>query len=440
MATETNAVDRRRTAAAALVGTAVEYYDFALYGAAAAVVFGTVFFPNTSPATGMLASFATYAVGFAARPLGGFIFGTVGDRSGRKPALIVTLLLMGVATVGIGLIPSYASIGIWAPILLIGLRLVQGLGAGAEYAGAVALSTESAGQARGGLFGALPGTGSYIGSLVALLTFQLVARLDDDALYSWGWRIPFLLALPLLAVSLWIRARVDESPEYVALRENAVAERREHPFRLLFSKHRTRAVIGLGLNFTLTGYSYVLQVFSVSYLINELNMDRSLSLIIGASAYGCGVLTLPLFGILGDRIGPSRLFIAANIGSILFVIPFWLLLDTRDPLIAAGAVIFGLPVLIGAQFSTQPVLYKRLFPTEVRYSGIAFSREVTGAALGGTAPLIAAALVGSDGNWHALALFMIVVSSIALVSAIVAARMGTVSSPTTSVAQFNSCP
>lgn len=418
---------RKRTAAAALVGTAVEYYDFALYGAAAAVVFGKVFFPGSSPSTAVLASFATYAVGFAARPLGGYIFGAMGDRIGRKPTLILTLLLMGVATTCIGLLPSCQQIGLWAPTLLVILRLVQGFGAGAEYAGAITLSTETAGNRGGGLFGSLPGAGSFLGSLIALMALQVVARLDEDVLFSWGWRVPFLLALPLLLVSLWIRTRVDESPEFVASRSGRVDGASLRPFRVLFRDFKKPALLGLGLNLTLTGYSYVIQVFSVSYMINELEMSASLSLAIGATAYGVGVVTVPLLGMLADRVGAGRLFISANVLSILYVIPFWTLLDTREPLVGGLAVVIGLPLLIGAQFASQPLLYKRIFPTHVRYSGIAFSRETTGALLGGTAPLIAAALVNAAGDWKLLAGFMMTVSVLALLSAVAAVRTGAVS-------------
>lgn len=416
--------NRRRTAAAALVGTAVEYYDFALYGAAAAVVFNRIFFPGADPATAILASFATYAVGFAARPIGGVLFGTLGDRFGRKPMLIVTLVLMGVATTLIGCIPDYRQIGMLAPICLIALRLVQGLGAGAEYAGAVVLSTETAGNRRAGLFGSLPGTGSYIGSLAALLVFQIVTQLDNEALLSWGWRVPFLLALPMLLVSLWIRTRVEESAEFTAAAAQRKTESREVPLRDLLAQHKLRTLIGFGLNFTLTGYSYVLQVYAVSYMITQLHMDASLSLLIAASGYGAGIILLPLWGILGDRLGQQRVFIAATALSILYVIPFWLLIDTANALLGSIAVVIGLPVLIGAQFSTQPIIYKRLFPVHVRYTGIAVSREVTGAALGGTAPLIAAVLItAGGGSWTMLAIFMMAVAAIALVAGIATLRL-----------------
>lgn len=420
----TSQKNRRRTAAAALVGTAVEYYDFALYGAAAAVVFNRVFFPGSDPTTAVLASFATYAVGFAARPIGGMLFGSLGDRFGRKPMLIVTLILMGLATALIGCIPDYRTIGIWAPILLIVLRLVQGLGAGAEYAGAVALSTETAGRRGGGLFGALPGTGSYIGSLAALLVFQLVTRLDEQALLTWGWRIAFILALPLLGISLWIRTHVYESAEFQATKSDATTRPRGIPLTQLFTRYKIRTLIGLGLNFTLTGYSYVIQVYSVSYMVNQLSMTESLSLIIAACGYGAGIILLPIWGLIGDKLGPQRVFITATALSIAYIVPFWMMIDTKNAAIAAIAVVIGLPVFIGAQFSTQPIIYKRLFPVEVRYSGIAFSREVTGAALGGTAPLAAAALISSaNGSWAILAAAMAAVATIALIAGIATLRL-----------------
>jgi MHS family shikimate/dehydroshikimate transporter-like MFS transporter len=235
-----------------------------------------------------------------------------------------------------------------------------------------------------------------------------------------------------LLVSLWIRTRVDESPEFV----EAKAGRRDgpapRPFRTLLREFKVPSVVGLGLNLTLTGYSYVIQVFSVSYLINELGMSPSLSLAIGATAYGIGMVTVPLFGVLADRVGPVSMFIASNVLSILYVVPFWMLLDTRDPFLGGLAVVIGLPLLMGAQFASQPLLYKMLFPTKVRYSGIAFSRETTGALLGGTAPLIAATLVDGPGDWQLLAGLMAALATLALLSALATARVAVAVAPRSS--------
>lgn len=416
--TAENARSERRTAIASLVGTAIEYYDFALYGAAAAVVFGTVFFPSSNSTAGVLASFATYAVGFAARPLGGLALGALGDRFGRKPVLITTLLLMGLATFGIGLIPSHESIGVWAPVLLITLRIIQGFGAGAEYAGAVVLSTETARSSRRGLLGSFPAVGNFVGALVALLIFRAIAQLDDDVLYEWGWRVPFLLALPLLAISLWIRTRVEESPEFVEARgARADSSPRAASLRLILSRYKWRLLLGLGIN-CWAGNSYVIQVFAISYMLNDLGLSASLALTVTASAYVVGIITIPLYGALVDRLGAGRLFIGASVAAVVYVVPFWLLLDTADPWIAAFAVIAGLSVITAAQFASQPTLYRNLFPTEARYSGMAISREFTGAAIGGTAPLVATALVAGAGDWHVLAALMSLCAVVTLAAGI----------------------
>ncbi|WP_449278048.1 MFS transporter [Leucobacter sp. GX24907] len=396
----------RRAAAASAVGSLVEWYDFALYGAAAALVFNTYFFVGEDPVTGLLLSFATFAVGYFARPFGGILFGHLGDKIGRKPVMIACLVLMGLSTAVIGVLPSYESVGLLAPILLVLLRILQGLGAGAEYAGAVVLSSESSIPSHRGFYASWSGAGVWIGSALGLLTMQLMVFVTGDNFTTWGWRIPFLLSLVMLAISMYIRRRVSETEQFKHAEETNQIVR--VPFFTLLKSEKRRLLVALGSNFMLSGFSYIPQVWALSYLTNDLGVAAALALGINAIILLAGAAFMPFFGRLGDRLGRRRLYMFGAAFGAVWAAPMFMLIDTRNPVLMTVALVVCFVGAVATCYASQAAFLAELFPPALRYSGVAFARELSGAVLGGTAPLIATALIASTGHWYAIAGFMIV--------------------------------
>lgn len=402
----------RRAAAASAVGSLVEWYDFALYGAAAALIFKTYFFGTTDPAAGLLAAFATFAVGYFARPFGGMVFGHLGDKIGRKPVMIATLTIMGISTALIGLLPGYATIGLGAPLLLVLLRIVQGLGAGAEYAGAVILSSESAPSARRGFYASWSGAGVWIGSALGLLSFQAVLAMTGDAFYTWGWRVPFILSLVMLVISMYIRRKVNETKSFEKAKHGKEIER--IPLVRLFRTEKRRLLIALGSNFILSGFAYIPQVWALSYLTNNLGLAAVLALGINAALLLGGASFMPLFGRLGDKIGRRKLFLFGSAFGAAWAFPMFMLIDTRQPVVILLALVVCFVGAVATSMAAQAAFLTELFPPAIRYSGVAFAREVSGALLGGTAPLLATALFAWSGHWWPIATFMAVMALVSL--------------------------
>jgi MFS family permease len=376
---------------AAGIGSALEWYDFFIYGMASALVFGKLFFPTYDPAVATLASFATFAVGFLARPFGGLFFGHFGDRWGRKPMLVATLLLVGGSTFAIGLLPTYAQVGVWAPVMLLGLRLLQGFGAGAEYGGAVVMAVEFAPPGKRGLYGAFAPMGTTAGNALAGLTFVAVGMLAKDDLLAWGWRIPFLMSLLLLGLGVYIRAKVSETPVFLAasakrppLKLPAIEAVRRNP-RNFF------VVVGARLAENALGYLY--PVFGLSYLIGNLHVPRDTAIfavICGNVALVCGLV---FFAWLSDRIGRRPVYIFGALFSAACAFPFFLLVGTLNPALIVLAFVVEMGIGSGAMFGPQAVYFAELFGPRLRYSGFAFARELGSIIAGGPAPLIAATLV-----------------------------------------------
>lgn len=411
---QTRRKSARRAAAASGVGTFIEWYDYSLYAAAAALVFSRQFFGGEDPAVGLLASFATFAVGYFARPLGGIVFAHLGDRIGRKPVLMLTLVIMGLSSALIGALPSYQVMGVAAPALLVSLRIAQGLGSGAEYAGAMTLATESAPRRRRGFYSTWSGSGLWLGSACGLLTFSVLLDITGDQFYTWGWRIPFLASILIVGVSLYVRSRVNETPHFKAATDEDRIQR--FPLTSLLRTEKRRLAVGLGSNFLLSGYTYIPQVWALSYLTNNLGVAAGIALAANATLLLVGAPLLPLFGLLGDRVGRRRLFIGAASFAIVWTVPMFMLIETRStPLIFLALIVCWVGVA-GAGVGAQSAFLPELFPIEVRYSGIAFSREITGALLGGTAPLIATALYAATGHWWPIAIFMVVNAVVTLVA------------------------
>ncbi len=381
----------RHVMLAAAVGSALEWYDFFIYGAASALVFGPLFFPKYDAAVGVMASFATFAVGFLARPFGGLFFGHFGDRWGRKPVLVATLLLVGGSTFAIGLLPTYEQAGIWAPLMLLGLRLLQGFGAGAEYGGAVVMSVEFAPPGRRGLYGSFAPMGTTVGNALAGGVFWLVTSYSGDNLLTWGWRIPFLVSILLLGLGVYIRARVSETPVFTEAREKRKPLKLPALEAIRRSPRNFFVVVGARLAENALGYLY--PVFGLSYVITNLGMSREVAItgvILGNVALVCGLV---FFAWLSDRIGRRPVYIFGALFSAAVAFPFFLLVGTREPLLIYLAFMVEMGIGSGAMFGPQAVYFAELFGPRLRYSGFAFARELGSIIAGGPSPFIAAVLV-----------------------------------------------
>lgn len=381
----------RRVLLASAVGSALEWYDFFIYGTAAALVFGELFFPKSDPAMGTLLAFATFGVGFVARPFGGLVFGHLGDRIGRKPVLVITLMLVGAGTFLIGLLPTYATAGVWAPVLLVALRLLQGFGAGAEYGGAVIMAVEHAPPGRRGLFGSFAPLGVTVGILLANGVFALFAALPREDFVSWGWRVPFLLSLVLILVGFYIRARVSETPVFseIAARNRAARS----PVIEAVRRHPREFAVVVGARLAENGLGYLFPVFALSYMTQQLHLPRTMVLQGNMLAYGVQLLTIPFFSWLSDRVGRRPVYMGGALFSAAFAVPFFLMVNTQSQPLIWLALILGVAVGVGAMFGPQAAYFAELFGARLRYSGFAFARELGSILAGGPAPFIAASLL-----------------------------------------------
>lgn len=401
----------RKVLSAGTIGTALEWYDFNLYSTASALVFAKLFFPGTDPILATLASFATFAVGFFFRPLGGVLLGNLGDRLGRRQALVLSLVLMGAATTLIGLLPTYSALGAAAPVLLVLLRVLQGMGAGAEYAGAITLTTEHSTQRRRGFFGSIPAVGIGLGNIAATGAFALVAMLPEERFLSWGWRLPFVASVVVLAFGLYTRYRVPESEVFAAAKNSGAVARvpvwelvRTAPKPLLWT-----FLANVGPNVA----GYVPSVFSLTYLTQQAGVDESIGLNALLVANIAGLVVTPMFGALCDRVRRRKVYLGGAAFCALMSFPFFWLLDTGTVVGVAAAILLMLTVGDGAMLGAQPALLAEAFPTPVRYSGVALSRELSAALIGGTVPLVATALYQAAGRgpWlvstYMLALFLL---------------------------------
>ena len=390
----------RRAVTAATIGTIIEWFDYALYSAASGLIISKLFFPQLSATAGILAAFATFAVGFMSRPLGGIAIAHFGDRFGRKPALIFTVTLMGLSTVAMGLLPTYAQIGVGAPVLLVFFRLLQGFGAGAEYAGAVTLVAEYVPANRKAFFTAFLQAATVVGILLATLLFLAVSYLPEDALFAWGWRLPFLVSAVLFFVALYIRRNLDETPEYVEAMERAAARHKAErvPLKELFTNSPREVLFGF---LSVTGHNanaYILSAFTLSYMTNTLGMARTDALVVATIATVVGIVMTPLAGALADRLGNAFVYCSGAIFTLLFAFPLFILLNTKSILWAT----IGMSIAYGIGFaglaSAQGAFLANLFPTRYRFSGIAVAREMNSLVVAGPTPFIAAALVSFGGG------------------------------------------
>jgi len=395
---------RRRVAAASFVGTTIEWYDYFIYGSAAALVFAPQFFPTADPLTGTLAAFATFAVGFVARPIGGIVMGHFGDTVGRKSMLVISMMMMGLATVCIGLLPNYASIGIAAPILLVVLRFVQGLGVGGEWGGAVLMAVEYAPKKKRALYGAFPQMGLPAGIVAANLVFLLVsAAVAPEAFAAWGWRIPFLISALLIVVGLILRLKIDESPAFVTAQKTRATT--ASPLLEIVRAHRRSLVLACAASIAAPALGYLVLVYMLSYGVQVLDIPRNtmLWLIIGGSLVW--LIAIAGAAIIADRIGRKPVFLAGAALVTAWAWPFFALVDTARPELILLAFAVGTAGIAGMA-GPQATLVAALFPTAVRYSGASLAYQV-GSILGGAlAPLIATALYASYGSSMPIAVYM----------------------------------
>jgi len=408
-----------RIVSASLIGTTVEWYDFFLYSSAAALVFNKLFFPTSDPLTGTLLAFTTYAIGFLARPIGGLVFGHFGDKVGRKKLLVLSLLLMGGATFAMGLLPTYAAIGVAAPILLTVLRLVQGFALGGEWGGAVLIVSEHGSAARRGFWASWPQCGAPGGNLLATAVLAVLAAVQsDEAFLSWGWRIPFLLSAVLVVIGLWIRLAVAESPVFLAAQRNAPAEEKA-PIVEVFRRGWRQVLIAMGARMGENVSYYVITAFILVYITTSLGLAKSVGLnavLIGSAVH---FVTIPLWGLLSDHVGRRRVYLFGAVGMAVWGFVFFALLDTKSfPMIALATTV-GL-VLHGAMYGPQAAFFSELFGTRVRYSGASVGYQLASIAAGAVAPLIAVALLNAWGSTLPVSLYLLAMCLLTVVAVLVA--------------------
>ncbi len=406
----------RRVVLASFIGTTIEWYDYFIYGTAAALVFNKLFFPSLDPFTGTIAAFGTFAAGFFARPIGGLVFGHYGDKLGRKTMLVTTLVLMGVATFLIGVLPTHAQVGVMAPVLLVVLRFIQGFGVGGEWGGAVLMAVEHAHKGRRGFYASWAQAGVPVGLLLATGVFTLLnAQLTDEQFISWGWRVPFIIGILLLAVGLYIRLAILESPLFTKLQEQE--PNRPAPIREVLHKHLRNILIAMGARFAENASFYIFTVFIYAYARDQLQLDRQVILngILIASA--AQFVAVPCFGALSDRLGRRPVYIFGAVFTALFAMPFFLLVNTKTPGLITLALVLAVAVGHAAMYGPQAAFFSELFGTRVRYSGVSLGYQLASPFAGGLAPIIAAVLLKwSGGHPWPVAVYLVIVCLVTLLA------------------------
>lgn len=407
-------------AAASLVGSALEWFDYFLYGTAAALVFNEIMFPKGHEFVSTLLAFSTLALGFFVRPFGAVYFGQLGDKIGRKKVLVTTLLLMGTATTLIGFVPTYDSVGLWAPVMLVILRLIQGFGAGAEFGGAAILSAESAPANRRGFYSSFPGVGVYIGLLLSAGTFAILTQLPKDVFLGWAWRIPFLFSALLVVVALVIRMKISETAAFEKLSTKEAVSK--SPLRDLIRTERKSLMIVAGSQVAQSGVSYVYQTFVIAYIVGTLHMSSSVGPIAVAVAAAVAMFTTPMFGALSDKFGRRAIYMFGAVFSAVFAFPFFWLVNTGTTWGVITAMTLGVGVGVAAMLGTQGSFFSEVFPSKVRFSGLALGREISASLAGGIAPLAAVVLSSMAGGASWPVACLAVAMSLVTVIAVACAR------------------
>ncbi|MBT2423526.1 MHS family MFS transporter [Streptomyces sp. ISL-22] len=411
--------NRRRVATAAALASAVEWYDYFVFGIAAALVLGDLYFPAGSPTAGVLASFATFAVGFLARPLGGIVAGQLGDKRGRKPMLVLALTLMGLATTGIGLLPTYETIGVAAPILLVLFRVLQGIAVGAQWGGAMLMATEYAPEGKRGIYGSFVQLGVPIGVVTANTVFLLAGAFTTDAAFAaWGWRVPFLVGLFVLVLAWYIHTRVEETPEFrQAEKKLAEQEKAEQssPLRTILKDHLGTVLLAGGSFAVNTATFYIIITGVLDYTTRELGMKRSAVLTVSLCISLTQLVLIPAAAALSDRIGRIRIYALGAAGIALWAVPMFLLIDTGSLLwLAVGT--FVTSCFLSIMYGPQAALFAELFTPEMRYTGASLGYQIAAVLGGGLAPFVMVLLLEATGTSMAVSGYIIGLAVIALLS------------------------
>jgi len=416
----TRAQAARRATVASVVGTTIEWYDFFLYGTAAALVFPKLFFPGAAPFAGVLAAFATQFVGFAARPIGAAIFGHFGDRIGRKTTLIATLFLMGVGTVLIGLLPTYAAIGVAAPVLLVILRTIQGIGVGGEWGGSILLSMEWGHKDKRGLSASWPQLGVPLGLVLSTGVVRITSGLTgSEGFLNYGWRIPFLLSVVLIGVGLIVRLRVVESPEFEELRATRGVSKA--PIMEVIKRHPREILLSALIRMAEQAPFYLYITFVLTYATKQLQLSSNTILNDTLVAAALGLISIPVFGRLSDRFGRRRVYGAGIVGTALFAFPYYSLLNTRSTGLVLLAIVLSL-MLHDMMYGPQAALIAESFDSDVRYTGAGLGYQLASVIAGGPAPLIAATLLQFYGNSTTISLYIIVCAAISMAALVALPR------------------
>ncbi|GGW91394.1 MFS transporter [Streptomyces chryseus] len=411
--------NRRKVATAAALASAVEWYDYFVFGIAAALVLGDLYFPSGSSSAGVLAAFATFAVGFLARPVGGVIAGHLGDKRGRKPMLVMALTLMGVATTGIGLLPTYETIGIAAPVLLVLLRVVQGIAVGAQWGGAMLMATEYAPEGKRGLYGSLVQLGVPIGVVTANTVFLIAgATTSESAFASWGWRVPFFVGVLVLVLAWYIHTRVEETPAFREA-ERALAEQEKgasrSPLRTILTKHLGTVFLAGGSFAVNTATFYIIITGVLDYATRELEMERSAVLTVSLCVSLTQLVLIPASAALSDRIGRLRIYALGAVGLLVWAVPMFLLIDTKSLLwLAVGT--FVTSCFLSIMYGPQAALFAELFTAEMRYTGASLGYQIAAVFGGGLAPFMMVLLLEATGTSMAVSAYIIGLAVIALIS------------------------
>jgi metabolite-proton symporter len=404
-----------RALLASMIGSSIEWFDFFLYGSLASLVFNKLFFPNQDPTIGLLLSYLSFGLSFFIRPLGGIIFSHIGDKIGRKRTLVLTLSLMGGATFLIGLLPDYNAIGIWAPILLITMRLLQGLGIGGEWGGSVLLAVEYSNKKNRGFYGSIPQLGVPVGMVLGTVAISLINKLPEAQFLAWGWRIPFILSAVLIIFGLWIRSGIAETPAFNEAKSSGNIAK--VPLVDTFRYHWKSVLIAASAKFVETGPYYIFATFVIAYATNYLGYDTSTVLNAVAIANVVTIIMIPTMGKLSDKVGRKPLYIGGTIGTIVFAFPYFYLLSLKSAFWLTIATIIAIGLIWAPIEAVMGTLFSEIFSTNIRYTGISVGNQIGAAVFGGTAPMVALALLKAFNNsWLPVATYIVLAGIISLIS------------------------